>query len=77
MSAVSLFLLLRGRHLLTGLVLALIPAVTAPARLLIKMLLFGRLNHRVVLDEVYPDSATRKWITVVAAMAGITVGYRS
>jgi hypothetical protein len=27
--------------------------------------------------EVYPDSATRKRITVVAAMAGITVGYRS
>jgi hypothetical protein len=34
------------------------------------MLLFGRLNSRVVLDEVYPDSATRKRITVVAAMAG-------
>jgi hypothetical protein len=62
---------------LTGLVLTLIPAVTAPARLLIKMLLFGRLNSRVVLDEVCPDSASRKWITVVAAMAGITVGYRS
>jgi hypothetical protein len=64
-------LFLRGRDLVTGLVLALVPAVTAPAGLLIKMLLFGRLKNRVVLDEVYPDSAARKWITVVAAMAGI------
>ena len=64
-------LFLRGRDLVTGLVLALVPAVTAPAGLLIKMLLFGRLKNRVVLDEVSPDSATRKWITVVAAMAGI------
>ena len=28
------------------------------------------MKYRVVLDEVYPDSATRKWITVVAAMGG-------
>ena len=35
------------------------------------MLLFGRLKNRVVLDEANPDHATRKWITVVAAMAGI------
>ncbi len=62
---------LRGRDLVTGLVLALVPAVTAPAGLLLKMVLFGRLKHRVVLDEVHPDSATRKWITVVAAVAGI------
>jgi hypothetical protein len=63
-------LFLRGRDLVTGLVLALVPTVTAPVGLLIKMLLFGRMKNRVVLDEVYPDSATRKWITVVAAMAG-------
>jgi hypothetical protein len=70
---IAAILFLRGRDLVTGLVLALVPAVTAPAGLLIKMLLFGRLKNRVVLDEVYPDSATRKWITVVAAMAGIAV----
>jgi hypothetical protein len=64
-------LFLRGRDLATGLTLALVPAITAPAGLLIKMLLFGRLKNRVVLDEVYPGAATRKWITVVAAMAGI------
>jgi hypothetical protein len=64
-------LFLRGKDLVTGLVLALVPAVTAPAGLLIKMLLFGRLKNRVVLDEVYPDHATRKWIIVLTAMAGI------
>jgi hypothetical protein len=66
-------LFLRGRDLLTGLVLALVPAVTAPAGLVIKMLLFGRMKNRVVIDEVYPDHATRKWIAVLAAMAGIAV----
>ncbi len=64
-------LFLRGRDLVTGLVLALVPAVTAPAGLLFKMLLFGRMKHRVVLDEVYPDHSTLKWITVIASMAGI------
>jgi hypothetical protein len=64
-------LFLRGGDLVTGLALAFVPAVTAPAGILVKMLLFGRMKNRVVLDEVYPESATRKWIAVVAAMAGI------
>jgi hypothetical protein len=64
-------LFLRGSSLVTGLVLALVPAVTAPSGLLIKMLLFGRMKHRVVLDEVYPDHSTLKWIAVLASMAGI------
>jgi hypothetical protein len=63
---------LRGSDLVSGLVLALVPAVTAPAGLLLKMLLFGRMKHRVVLDEVYPEHATRKWITVLVAVAAIT-----
>jgi NAD(P)-dependent dehydrogenase (short-subunit alcohol dehydrogenase family) len=64
-------LFLRGSSLVTGLVLALVPAVTAPSGLLVKMLLFGRMKHRVVLDEVYPEHATRKWIAVLVAIAGI------
>ena len=64
-------LFLRGRDLVTSLVLALVPAVTAPAGLLVKMLLFGRMKNRVVIDEVYPEHAARKWIAVLAAMAGI------
>ena len=62
-------LFLRGSGLVTGLALALVPAVSAPAGLLIKMLLFGRMKHRVVLDEVYPERSTLKWIIVVASIA--------
>ncbi len=62
---------LRGSDLVTGLALALAPAVTAPAGLVVKMLLFGRMKHRVVLDEVYPDHVTLKWIAVLAVVAGI------
>jgi hypothetical protein len=64
-------LFLRGSDRLSGLMLAMAPTVTAPAGLLVKMLLFGRMKHRVVLDEVYPEHATRKWITVLVAIAGI------
>ncbi len=35
------------------------------------MLLFGRMKHRVVLDEVYLDHSTLKWIAPLASMAGI------
>lgn len=64
-------LFLRGRDLVTGIALAFVPAVTAPGGLLFKMLLFGRMRHRVVLDEVRPESATPKWVAVIAAIAVI------
>jgi hypothetical protein len=66
-------LFLRGTNLVTGLALGLMPAVTAPTGLLLKMVLFGRMKHRVVLDEVYPESTTLKWVAVIATMA-VTAG---
>ena len=63
--------LLRGRDLVTGVVLGLVPAVTGPAGLLLKMALFGRMKRRVVLDEVHPESGTLKWIAVIVTMAAI------
>jgi hypothetical protein len=68
---IASLLFLRGSDLVTGLVLTLVPAVTAPAGLLIKMLLFGRMKNRVVLDEVYPEHSTRKWIAVLVSIAAI------
>jgi len=66
-------LFLRGWDFVTGIVLALASAITAPVGLLLKMLLFGRMKHRVVLDEVHPESATLKWVAVIAAMAAVAV----
>ena len=47
---------LRGKDLWVGLALGTIPAVAAPLGMLVKMVLFGRLRGRVVLDEVRPGS---------------------
>ena len=68
---------LRGKDLVTGLVLGLVPAVTGPAGLLLKMALFGRMRagrtkRRLVLDEVHPEYGTQKWIAVLATMAAVT-----
>jgi len=61
---------LRGKDLWDGLALGTIPAVAAPLGMLVKMVLFGRLRGRVVLDEVRPGSRRRKWATIMTTITG-------
>ena len=73
---VSLFFLpLGSAQQLGALAQALAVAVIAPAGMLVKMALFGRMTSgsaKVVVDEVRPEVGFWKWTAVVGLLVGLT-----